>query len=509
MSEIRYGPETPDATYTDHRYDEHIFETGEIELGHEATDAVQHGDTVTTEVKDHTTDTTKPIRSKYVIGCDGGRSTIRKVVSEGFNDWAFGENHSWVVADTRVSDLEGVPDPVGFDEKRQNDRPPLWQYSNPERPFSIIPVASDHIRVEFALTGDETEDDFEDDERIHEVISEYLGDFGFDIFRSAVYDHNSIVADNWRDGRILIAGDAAHQMPPYAGRGMAEGIRDAQNLTWKLNLVLSGLAPSSLLDSYQQERMPITEDAVKLSMRLGSVVDLQDHTKATARDLVFRFLNTIPPIHETLHDLVPPETSLQTGIHSRTYVGESRETTARGPLRRLPSGIQESLPSSLRTGETAAKDRLPQPTVRTKSGETCLLDEVVEPGRFGVIGWECDPQVMLDTLDSEYFDQLPTQFVMVTSVESNLERALDTGTVIAYETTEKLQDWFADHHGNVAIVRPDRYVYGIASTTDVPALVDELRQQVPVIGDELIEQERLAETTVKAVLPDGGNNRQL
>jgi 3-(3-hydroxy-phenyl)propionate hydroxylase len=482
------------------------FDHVSLQLGHEALDVEQDTKGATTTVKDYATNSTEELRSKYVIGCDGGRSTVRKIVSEEFRDWGYDEDHTWVVVDTHVDNPEDVPDPVGFEEKRYNDRPAAWQWPNPERPFTIVPVAGEHIRFEFALVDGETEVDFKNNtERIHDVVRKHLGDFGFEVFRASVYDLHSIIADRWRDGRIFIAGDAAHQMPPFAGRGMAEGVRDAQNLTWKLNLVMSGRASESLLDSYEEERMPIAEEAVKLSMTLGDMVDVQDRSTSMLHDIGFRILNAIPSVHEVLHDLVPPETPLQSGIHSEDHVGEPREPIAKGPFVRLPASIQESLPAPLRPGGTAAKNRLPQPHIRTGFGEVSMLDDVIGVGRFAVVGWECDPQVMLSESALAYLDQLQTQFVMVTSVEENLERTPETGTVVAHETETKLKEWFNGHDGDVAVVRPDRYVFGLAQTTAVPALVDELRQQLPVSNSAVADQQRSVTNAAKQVSSDGGS----
>jgi hypothetical protein len=102
--------------------------------------------------------------------------------------------------------------------------------------------------------------------------------------RHAVYTFQARWADRWRTGRLLLAGDAAHQMPPFAGQGMCAGVRDAANLAWKLDLVLGGLAPDALLDTYESERVPQVRRVVEFSIELGKVICVPDAAQAAARD---------------------------------------------------------------------------------------------------------------------------------------------------------------------------------------------------------------------------------
>jgi len=102
--------------------------------------------------------------------------------------------------------------------------------------------------------------------------------------RHTVYTFQARWADIWRRGRLLIAGDAAHLMPPFAGQGMCAGLRDAMNLTWKLDRVLRGTSPDGLLNSYTPERTPHVRGFIDFSMELGKVICLTDPAAATERD---------------------------------------------------------------------------------------------------------------------------------------------------------------------------------------------------------------------------------
>src|SRR5205814_10337395 len=102
--------------------------------------------------------------------------------------------------------------------------------------------------------------------------------------RHTVYRFQARWVDTWRSGRLLLAGDAAHQMPPFAGQGMCSGLRDAANLAWKLDLVLAGTAPAALLDTYPSERIPHVRATIDFSMALGKVICTADPAEAAARD---------------------------------------------------------------------------------------------------------------------------------------------------------------------------------------------------------------------------------
>src|SRR5689334_23592418 len=102
--------------------------------------------------------------------------------------------------------------------------------------------------------------------------------------RHAVYTFQARVATQWNVGRVFLAGDAAHQMPPFAGQGMCAGVRDAANLAWKLDLVLAGRAAETILDTYASERVPQVRQVIEFSIELGKVICVPDPAAAAVRD---------------------------------------------------------------------------------------------------------------------------------------------------------------------------------------------------------------------------------
>jgi len=107
-----------------------------------------------------------------------------------------------------------------------------------------------------------------------------------EIERGAIYTFHSLIADRWRDGPVLLAGDAAHQTPPFVGQGMCAGVRDAANLAWKLAASLAD-GDDARLDTYQAERRPHVSEFVELAVRVGDVIQLTDPEAAAERDEAF------------------------------------------------------------------------------------------------------------------------------------------------------------------------------------------------------------------------------
>lgn len=210
------------------------------------------------------------LSASYVVGCDGANSTVRAQLDLPVTDLGF--FYDWLIVDV-ILDEPRVFDPINL------------QICDPARPTTVVSGGPGRRRWEFMRLPHEALDELHDEARAWELLEPWdVHPANARLERHAVYTFNARCADQWRDGRVFLAGDAAHLMPPFAGQGMCSGLRDAANLAWKLDLVLDGRADDALLDTYQSERLPSATAAIGFSIELGKVICVPDPAEAAARD---------------------------------------------------------------------------------------------------------------------------------------------------------------------------------------------------------------------------------
>ncbi|MEO1059848.1 MAG: FAD-dependent monooxygenase [Actinomycetota bacterium] len=203
------------------------------------------------------------LSARWVIAADGAKSTVRglrglRLIDQGFDQ-------TWLVVDTLVRDPAV-------------DLPHLAQQRcDPERICTLVPGPGRHRRWEFRLHPNEGREDVLDDGVIAQLLSPWGGPDRLEVTRAAVYRFHATVAERLRDGPVFLAGDAAHQMPPFNGQGMCTGMRDAENLAWKLAAVSHGEAGDALLDSYDEERRPHAAGQVTHAVDAGMLIDAIAH----------------------------------------------------------------------------------------------------------------------------------------------------------------------------------------------------------------------------------------
>ncbi len=224
------------------------------------------GDVVEIDCRDRLTGESLHLQASYVVGCDGARSTLRAAIGGGMEDLGFCER--WLVVDALL----------------KRDRPDLGdhsiQYCDPDRPMTYCRSPQNRRRWEITVLENETDEEITQHEKVWELLSDLITPEDADLERCAVYTFHSAIAECWRKGRLLIAGDAAHLTPPFMGQGMCAGVRDASNLGWKLALCARGLADQSLLDSYQAERSPHVREYITTAIRLGGLINSLDRESA-------------------------------------------------------------------------------------------------------------------------------------------------------------------------------------------------------------------------------------
>jgi 3-(3-hydroxy-phenyl)propionate hydroxylase len=195
-------------------------------------------------------------QADYVVACDGGGSQIREQLGIGLRDLGYDEQ--WLVVDVMLRREPSTPLPTI-----------IQQVCDPARLATFVPSHGAHRRWEFQLADGEQPDPWR-------LLAPWgvTPDHG-EMVRAVPYRFHALVAERWRGGsenRVLLAGDAAHMMPPFMGQGMCSGVRDAANLAWKLAEVVRGQSPPELLATYETERAEHTEAVVRMSVQAGQTL---------------------------------------------------------------------------------------------------------------------------------------------------------------------------------------------------------------------------------------------
>jgi len=256
----------------------------QVYTGHEVIAVGQDTQNAWVDVRATDSGQTQRHHARYVIGADGANSLVRQTLGATQEDLGF--EADWLVIDI-------LPN-----EDAQLSIPPAAQYCNPLRPTTIVPAGIRdgryYRRWEFMRLPGETVADLEDEARAWEFLKPWVRPDQAQMVRHKVYTFRSLLADQWRDRRLLLIGDAAHVMPPFMGQGMCAGLRDAWNLAWKLGWVLDGRAQDTLLDTCMPERRPHVRTIIEMSMYLGKIICIPDPATAAARDAAF-LSGTAPP----------------------------------------------------------------------------------------------------------------------------------------------------------------------------------------------------------------------
>lgn len=235
----------------------------------------------------------RTVHARYLVGADGARSPVREASGIAFDDLNFEE--PWLVVDVLVDDHSRLPTAN-------------LQICNPKRPTTCVLMGEGRHRWEFMIKPGETPEQVSDDAFIEKLLEPWNVKGAVRLERKAVYTFRARIAAQWRKGQVLLAGDAAHQTPPFAGQGMCSGLRDAANLAWKLAEVTQHGAPDSLLDTYQVERAPNLRATIEMAIMMGKTVCVTSRWGAFVRDTKFKLARALgklpdgPPAYPPVTD---------------------------------------------------------------------------------------------------------------------------------------------------------------------------------------------------------------
>lgn len=250
------------------------YPQAKVLLGTEVTAITDDGGQVTLDVKARGGGSERNLKARFVVGCDGARSTVRQHLGTTMDDLRSHER--WLVVDCL---LHGEKPELGDDS---------IQYCDPKRPATYVRGPHNRRRWEFMLHEDEDAEEMKSDAKVWELLEPWLSPEEGVIERPAVYTFHSVVAKMWGESNVFLAGDSCHQTPPFMGQGMCAGVRDASNLAWKLADVARQRAPRELLHTYEAERSPHVRAFIETAVRLGSVISTTDEAVARERNLRMR-----------------------------------------------------------------------------------------------------------------------------------------------------------------------------------------------------------------------------
>jgi 3-(3-hydroxy-phenyl)propionate hydroxylase len=364
--------------------------------------------------------TRRTVRGRYLIGCDGGRSFVRKAAGLALGSAKFDE--AWVVVDTKTRS-----------GKKDSRLPPNHiQVCNRAQPVTYVPMAGPYYEWQFMVTGGKTEREATDPQVVREQLRPFVDLDTVEITRIAYYRFHALWARRWRTRRVILAGDSAHQMPPFLGQGMCSGIRDASSLAWRLDLVLSG-APEDLLNDYEAERYTHVHSLIRGAMFLGRVIQTQRRLVAFVRNnLLFRPANRIPALNRLIYLTANRKRPLNCGLIGRHQ-------------RRVAGHL------------------VPQPLVRLHGGEEVLLDEVL--GNDFALLFRRDAINALHPAVKRARERFKLKLVSFDSKAS---------PVSIGDTDGKLDAWFTQNRIDFVLIRPDRYVFDGGRTYQLDAVMGPL-----------------------------------
>lgn len=387
------------------------FENVSVLLEHECLRLIQHSDCVELMLADLTRDEFKRIRATYVIAADGGSSATRGQLGVGFSGRTFSER--WIVIDTEV-----------LTEWPGHDR--LRFHCNPQRPTVDCPTPLGHHRWEFPVHDREDATDLLTEDAIWEVLhAQGITEDQVRILGFACYSHHVRFADRWRVGRVFLAGDAAHAMPPWIGQGMGSGVRDTANLCWKLDAVLTGSLPESVLDTYQTERLPHVKEVTDRSVKAGNLIVERHRVRAAMRNHFFRIGSKLPFFTDWMRN--------------HRWLPDAR--------------YRDGL--IVRNGNAAAGWLIPQPWVVDEIGDRVRFDDVVG-GRWTV----------LHTGAAAPWQPWRAAGVAVIEIAPP-GSAPGTDRIVDIDGT--LHRWLETKKATVVAVRPDGFVYAAGGAQPLPA----------------------------------------
>ena len=441
------------------------FEQNEhrVTVTHQATRSFRFVDSSDARTESTADPDPQTIQARYLVGADGGRSLVRESLGIGMDGKNFPE--PWLVVDLEMKE--------GEDALRHI---PYFNFvCDPDCPTVCCPQPGRFHRFEFMMMPGQTKEQMEDPAMVRKLISRFVDPDKFEVKRKLVYTFNALVAREWRRGRVLLAGDAAHMTPQFMGQGMSSGVRDAANLAWKLDAVLKGRAGDRLLETYGTERYHHAKAMIDASVKMKDFVSMSHPVLTRVRNLAFKIMYSLPLLSE------------------RARQGKAK------PAPKFRSGTYLGLP---RKGKRGVEGMLmPQPQVRTFEGKRKLLDDVIGDG-YTLIGLQNNPLDHLSSDSRRFLAEMDTCFATLYPFAGrpqglNVSRSRPAGVIEIEEAGTELIDWIKRAgvgRNPVLLVRPDKYIFALVDASEINSAVAELQRQIAWKPDLAAQAEPMVQT---------------
>lgn len=382
----------------------------------------QHPDTVVAQLKQ---DNGQPhrVHARYVVGADGANSLVRRLLGQDFKGKTYAED--WLVVDAKR-----LPEPMDHVEF----------ICDPERPTPHMVAPGGRQRWEFKLNPGETREQMEHPDTVRHLLRPWSKGHDIEVERVAVYRFHARLVEQFKVGRVMLVGDAAHITPPFVGQGLVAGLRDVANLAWKLTWVCKGLAQPALLDSYAQERRPHAKAMIDLAQLMGRLVMPSNRATALIVHGGMKLLSRIPRLKCLFENLeIKPANRFKTGCFVR------------------PGG-----PTTLCRG-----GQVPQVWLKPEAGgEVVLSDDVLGTG-LSMVGFGVDPSSALSS----------TEVLAWATAGGNFVQINPRGHMAGASSLRTWEDLTGGLMPNVvpvgwvAIVRPDKVVMHDGPAEAAPSLL--------------------------------------
>ncbi|BDS11343.1 FAD-dependent monooxygenase [Aureispira anguillae] len=348
------------------------------------------------------------LQTSFMLVCNGQYSRIADFLDIDINDFNY---HSSVLCVDTINR-----------QKTANSQSYAQTIYDAEFPVTRITKDQQRQRWEFQIEA-ETIQAKQTPEKVRNLLAE-LSTLDLEVVSAFVYNFDSKILENWRYNRVLIAGDAAHIMPPYLGMGLSAGIKDVYNLTWKINLIRQGTLALKVLDTYQKERLPDVQHLIKLNLWI----------KRLFQSSKLRWIKGFIP--------VIPKWFLKRKLDSSSHI---------------KSGI-------IATKTKGAGRVIVSPKVATQKGEVISFNKALGT-QFVLLAISSNPVDALRPNQLEYLALLGTQFIQLTTAKKKFVQDNRYAQNL-YDKEGKIQKWMKEHKAKFVLIRPDRIVYDFCSNPE-------------------------------------------